>query len=88
MSYFGRYSDNFFLQNKTFKIENEKVVLINTESPTPRHSFGFTFNTRENCGYLYGGKEYINGQQIPLDDFWRWDGQRWNKIPLTKVKKH
>jgi len=85
---FGGKNYRYVCQNKTFKIENNKIVVFNTEGPPARHSFGFTFDVSTKYGYLYGGKEYVNNKQLALDDFWRWDGKKWNRIPLTKAKKH
>ncbi len=77
---FGGKNYRYKFQNKTFSIENGKVVLIDSEGPSARHSFGFTFDSKKNFGYLYGGKEYIDEEQKALSDFWRWDGKKWNKI--------
>ena len=79
---FGGKNYRYVFQNATFKLENNEIIIIDAGGPTARHSFGFTYDTRENYGYLYGGKEYINEQQLPLDDFWRWDGEKWEAIPL------
>ena len=77
---FGGKNYRYQFQNKTFIIKNEKVVHIDSEGPSERHSFGFAFDSNENFGYLYGGKEYVSEKQIALSDFWKWDGQKWSKI--------
>jgi len=77
---FGGKNYRYQFQNKTFVIEKGKIVFIDSESPSARHSFGFTYNDKENFGYLYGGKAYLNEEQIALNDFWKWDGKKWSKI--------
>jgi len=81
---FGGKNYRYVFQNNTFKLENNEIIKLDAEGPSARHSFGFTYDTRENYGYLYGGKKYANEQQLPLDDFWRWDGEKWKILPLTK----
>ncbi len=83
---FGGKNYRYILQNATFKIEGDAVKVITMDGPKARHSFGFTYDSGNHQGYLFGGKEYLSDEQIPLDDFWRWDGLKWHNIPLTKNK--
>lgn len=77
---FGGKNYRYKFQNKTFRIENGLIVLIDVDGPSARHSFGFTYDSQENFGYLYGGKDYIKEEQIALGDFWKWDGKKWIKL--------
>ncbi|WP_242092953.1 Kelch repeat-containing protein [Aestuariivivens sediminicola] len=77
---FGGKNYRYVFQNVTFKIENNQIHVIDRGGPTRRHSFGFTYDSYENFGYLYGGKAYVDGEQLPLNDFWRWDGEKWEAL--------
>ena len=77
---FGGKNYRYQYLNNTFLIEKNKVILIESEGPSERHSFGFTFDCSENLGYLFGGKAYIDEKQIALNDFWQWNGKKWRKI--------
>ncbi len=77
---FGGKNYRYKVQRSTFQIVNSKLEAITNEGPSGRHSFGFTYDINFNFGYLFGGKKYHNGQQLALDDFWRWDGDKWDKI--------
>lgn len=68
------------MQNKTFNINNGLIETLTTEGPVNRHSFGFTYNSKNQLGFLYGGKIYKEDNQLALGDFWKWDGTKWNKI--------
>ena len=68
------------MQNKTFNIHNDQIITLTQEGPSNRHSFGFTYNSKEQLGYLYGGKIYEDNNQIALGDFWKWNGSEWTKI--------
>ncbi len=77
---FGGKNYRYESQGTTFQIENNKIEAIAKEGPAGRHSFGFAYDDNSNLGYVYGGKSYKKGEQIALDDFWRWDGYRWEQI--------
>ncbi|MDU8886247.1 kelch repeat-containing protein [Yeosuana sp. MJ-SS3] len=68
------------MQGKTFKIDNRQIETLSEEGPINRHSFGFTFASKQQMAYLYGGKKYLGDDQIALGDFWKWDGKTWNLI--------
>jgi hypothetical protein len=85
---FGGKNYRYKAQQTTFLIENNKVVAMTNEGPTGRHSFGFTYDNNSNFGYLYGGKENNNGEQIALDDFWRWDGDKWDNVEYKYDEKN
>ncbi len=77
---FGGKNYRYKAQGTTLLIENNKIVPQTNDGPPARHSFGFTYDNKSKFGYLYGGKEYVNGEQTALGDFWRWDGDEWAKI--------
>lgn len=77
---FGGKNYRYVAQSRTFTIDNTEIVEITTEGPGTRHSFGFTYDTANNAAYLFGGKEYVDGQQLPLGDLWRWDGEKWEEV--------
>lgn len=68
------------MQGKTFSIKNGEIELLTQEGPSSRHSIGFTYNSKDEFGYLYGGKVYEDDAQIALSDFWKWNGVEWIKI--------
>ena len=77
---FGGKNYRYQFLNNTFLIEKSKITIIDNKGPSGRHSFGFTYDSNDNFGYLYGGKEYVDEKQIALSDFWKWDGKNWIKI--------
>nr|WP_274474556.1 kelch repeat-containing protein [Mangrovimonas aestuarii] len=85
---FGGKDYRYQFQKKTFTIENGKIIVISDEGPSERHSFGFTYNGDKNLVYLYGGKEYVNGEQVALSDFWKWDGEKWKRIEYKNISKN
>ncbi|KAA3637953.1 MAG: hypothetical protein DWQ02_05805 [Bacteroidetes bacterium] len=77
---FGGKNYRYRMQQTIFTLEEGKVVPITNEGPSGRHSIGFTYDNKNGVGYLFGGKEYQEGEQVGLDDFWRWDGEQWEEI--------
>ena len=77
---FGGKNYRYKAQRTTFTIEKNKIKAITNEGPSGRHSFGFTYDSDSKAGYLFGGKEFKNGEQVALADFWKWDGENWKKI--------
>jgi hypothetical protein len=74
---FGGKNYKYNVKNKTFTIEDGRLITISREGPPGRHSFGFTYDSNAEKSYLYGGKEYRDGDQIALADFWEWTGESW-----------
>ena len=68
------------MQQTTFGLEGNHVSAITKAGPPARHSFGFTYDSKSMRAYLFGGKEYIDGVQLAMDDFWQWDGENWSEI--------
>ncbi|MEP1097362.1 MAG: kelch repeat-containing protein [Cyclobacteriaceae bacterium] len=77
---FGGKNYRYNFQRNTFKIVEGKVTTIASDGPSGRHSFGFTFDRNQKEGFLFGGKEYVNEEQLPLGDFWKWNGEKWVQI--------
>ena len=77
---FGGKDYRFVNQKATFSIVGDGIMVLNALGPKERYSAGFTYHAKEGCAYLYGGKTNANGAQIALQDFWQWDGAKWNKI--------
>lgn len=77
---FGGKNYRYRMQNKTLTISGSQVTAIAETGPSVRHSIGLTYDNKNGLGYLYGGKEYVNNEQLPLGDFWKWDGSKWEKI--------
>ena len=77
---FGGKDYRHEMQQKTLSFENGELKLLASEGPSPRHSFGFTYNIADQAAYLYGGKEYRGEEQIALKDFWKWDGSVWIEL--------
>lgn len=77
---FGGKNYRYRMQTATFTIEEGTVIPITNEGPSGRHSIGFTFDNKNSIGYLFGGKEYQDGKQVPLGDLWKWNGKQWEEI--------
>jgi len=68
------------LQGRTFELAGGRVRTLATEGPSPRHSTPLAWDGRTKRVILYGGKEYAGEEQLPLGDFWAWDGERWKRL--------
>lgn len=77
---FGGKNYRYVAQHNTFQLTDSTVEVISQLGPSGRHSIGFTYDSQAQLGYLYGGKAYVNGEQEALDDFWKWDGENWEKL--------
>jgi len=77
---FGGKNYRYRPLNNTMILRENKIHLITSEGPRPRHSLGLTFNSKLGLVLLYGGKEYLNDDQGALGDFWFWDGGKWQEI--------
>ena len=77
---FGGKNYRYRPLSNTMTLEDNKIHLITTEGPNPRHSLGLTYDTKLDRVLLYGGKEYLRDDQGALGDFWFWDGDKWQEI--------
>ena len=77
---FGGKNYRYVPQATTFSIIANSIIPLNIEGPNARHSFGFAYDRYSKHAFLYGGKEYLDGNQNALNDFWRWDGVNWERI--------
>ncbi len=77
---FGGKNYRYRPQAKTWQVSAGKVIELSRAGPNARHSTGFTYHRKHEKSYLFGGKHLQNNQQIPLADFWYWDGTSWNQI--------
>lgn len=77
---FGGKNYRYVPQANSLTLEGSNVKNLNVEGPSARHSIGLTYDSKNKVSYLYGGKEYVDGEQLPLGDFWRWDGEKWERI--------
>ncbi len=77
---FGGKDYRYQAKSSTFRIDQNKIIPLDIKGPSARHSFGFAYDPGSQLGYLFGGKENKDGEQLPLDDLWIWDGKEWEEI--------
>ena len=75
---FGGKNYRYQMQQSTLLVEQDSIGVLTREGPAPRHSIGITYHQTERLVYIYGGKEYRDGEQIALSDLWYWDGKQWH----------
>ncbi|NIR48900.1 hypothetical protein GWO43_10725 [candidate division KSB1 bacterium] len=77
---FGGKNYRYQVQQNTLTVVGDKVIVLSRDGPSGRHSIGLAYDSQHRYGYLYGGKEYQGDNQVALGDFWKWDGEKWEKI--------
>jgi hypothetical protein len=83
---FGGKNYRYRPLGKTQTIKGSKVLQLDVEGPTPRHSLGLACDSNHNRVLLYGGKKYQGELHVPLGDLWSWDGEQW-KVEWPLVAK-
>ncbi len=78
--FFGGKNYRYRAQQKTQTVSGSSIEFLTDEGPSPRHSIGLTYDSQRQKGYLYGGKEYQGDTHVALGDFWRWNGEQWEKV--------
>jgi len=74
---FGGKNYRRIMQKHLVHINNNKFTDLTDSGPKARHSFGIAYNYHNHKIYIYGGKIYQGEEQLPLADFWQWDGRKW-----------
>jgi len=57
--------------------------LVNSNPEMRRMSSNMVYDSNRKVTVLFGGRNYVNGNEIVLNDTWEYDGRSWKRI-LTK----
>ncbi|NIR66648.1 MAG: hypothetical protein GWN00_31020 [Aliifodinibius sp.] len=77
---FGGKNYRYRAQKNTLTVKGDRIITLSTDGPSARHSVGLTYHSQHQHGYLYGGKKYKGDNQVALADFWKWNGEMWERI--------
>lgn len=74
------------MKGSTFTIKNALITPLSGKGPEPRHSSTLAYNSNQGITYMFGGKKYDGEKQLPMNDFWAWDGKVWTQLAPQSVE--
>lgn len=82
---FGGKNYRYRPLQRTFQVSGGRLETLASEGPDSRHSTPLAWDGRGGKLLVYGGKRYAGAEQVPLDDFWAWDGSAWTRLEGPKA---
>lgn len=76
---FGGKNYRRVMQQRTLALHGDQWEVLAESGPSPRHSYGVTYDSRRGRVLLFGGKRYEGQEQFPLGDLWQFD-ETWRLI--------